>query len=527
MVTSMNSAAGASMTQQTPFVTFSEDGSTLLVGHYRVTRDGCRTMRQHMIINPAAGTTPSLLAQVSPPMQPMTMPTPQLKTTRMEDPVSPIWYRSDFEIPSTLLLPANGTNSGPPSTKTIDHEARSSSTVSDGGGSFGARSTPKHARRGSITAGSPGGGGHLHLDDVTKHRIVANGASGTVHLCSIRGYEGRYFALKSISLTSITMLHDPLQDSGISTVSPSTASEVPLTNGSFTSFAVMSQPKQRQLHSIIYRELQMLHSHYRSPYIVKAYDAFFDQHQGTMCILMEFMDFGSLETLGRLLGSPPGTSIGSSSGQRAPLPERVLAVVAENVLRGLHDMHQVGQIHRDIKPRNILVNKHGAVKLSDFGLADRIETIAGLGASEDAQAFICSGTEKYMSPERQRGEPHGFAADIWALGLCIAECAHGRYPIDLSECIDLFDRIERMSNPQPVVDSLPASSSGALRDFILRCMAPKTSDRPTAHELQAHPFLSMWEGPFDLSEYISSHMHPNTLAGVRSPWRPSSAPSWE
>jgi serine/threonine protein kinase len=246
-------------------------------------------------------------------------------------------------------------------------------------------------------------------------------------------------------------------------------------------------------------------------HIVKSYDAFYDSRSLTLNILMEFMEYGSLEALGKALAGPAAAA---SGGRRAPLPERVLAVVAENILRGLHDMHEVHQIHRDVKPSNILVSRCGSVKLSDFGLADHVDTIADLGANEDAQAFICSGTEKYMSPERQRGEPHGPAADIWALGLTIAECAVGMYPVDLSTCVDAFDRVECMSNPENVIAALGPAASSNFKSFIRDCMAPVASARPSAAELQSHDFLSMWNDTFDLGEFIATQLETAAAHGA-------------
>jgi len=64
------------------------------------------------------------------------------------------------------------------------------------------------------------------------------------------------------------------------------------------------------------------------------------------------------------------------------------------MLRGLYDLHIIGKIvHRDIKPDNILMNREGQIKLSDFGICRNINNTA-------AQCSTYIGTYHYMSPER-------------------------------------------------------------------------------------------------------------------------------
>lgn len=62
----------------------------------------------------------------------------------------------------------------------------------------------------------------------------------------------------------------------------------------------------------------------------------------------------------------------------------------------------------------------------------------------------CSGTDKYMSPERQRGEPHGKPSDVWAVGVTLAEFALGFYPYDIEGITDDFERAGRLAVPVDV-----------------------------------------------------------------------------
>ena len=79
-------------------------------------------------------------------------------------------------------------------------------------------------------------------------------------------------------------------------------------------------------------------------------------------------------------------------------------------------------MHRDIKPDNILVNKKGFVKLTDFGISRQY----GEAETEKSRTFV--GTLTYMSPERMEGDKYGFEGDIWSLGIMLIETITGKFP---------------------------------------------------------------------------------------------------
>ncbi|CCW64534.1 unnamed protein product, partial [Phytomonas sp. EM1] len=592
----------------------------------------------------------------------------------------------------------------------------------------------------------------VRYTDLDVKMKIGEGASASVYV-AIHLPTGRRLAVKRIDLSLLCL-------------------DILVEHGEAANYLKFSSGcgRVRQLQHIVTRELQVLHLTYRSPFMVKVYNAFYLHESATLDIVMEFMHYGSLNRVakclqeysrselerqqyrrrlltptesaanlsqmnadasdrvasdgGRLVEGPEGplfrpatrpfgpgkvetpvplleesrsrarsgvawsaahspaptngsmdfpyyddamhsstagSPCGGGGGRRfkparepwddesvrsnagtedeaAPLDtdgsgcieeafgiaERVVAVFGEQLLRGVRDMHERGYIHRDIKLGNVLVNEHGVVKLSDFGLSQRCDSTgmgianrhhwsqprrarkaapsaapptpaagrsfsgsqelrrrsslssigsdlsmdAGEGkgegdcsendgmdmldasstASSDSNGgggahgedeggeerhrrgehstsyfprgnndddeeeegdILCSGTTLYMSPERQRGEPHGKPCDIWAVGVTLAEFAVGEYPYDLEGCVDDFDRMQRMGRPIDFTRfnlrrKIPLSP--VFQDFIRLATLPVASQRPTAGELLEHPFFRQWSRPFYLKEYLRSRI---------------------
>jgi serine/threonine-protein kinase len=106
---------------------------------------------------------------------------------------------------------------------------------------------------------------------------------------------------------------------------------------------------------------------------------------------------------------------GARRGQK--LPPLLVAQLGIEVCRGLAYVHRRGYVHRDVSPRNVLLSYDGEVKLSDFGVA--------LAATSDAAPGL-RGTLAYMAPEQARAERVDGRADLYALGMVLAEALAGR-----------------------------------------------------------------------------------------------------
>ena len=111
--------------------------------------------------------------------------------------------------------------------------------------------------------------------------------------------------------------------------------------------------------------------------------------------------------------------------QGVPQPARPAAALVATLADAIHVAHQSGIVHRDLKPANILLTRDGTPKVTDFGLARRLE-----GDGELTLSGTPVGTPSYMAPEQARGDKRatGPATDVYALGAILYELLTGRPP---------------------------------------------------------------------------------------------------
>jgi hypothetical protein len=145
----------------------------------------------------------------------------------------------------------------------------------------------------------------------------------------------------------------------------------------------------------------------RHPNVVQVYDV--GDVDGRPYFTMELVDGGSLAR--KLMGQPQ--------------PARQAAQLAATLAGAVQAAHACGIVHRDLKPSNILLTPDGTPKISDFGLARRLDGGAGL-----TQTGVAVGTPSYMASEQARGRPDavGPAVDVYALGAILYELLTGRPP---------------------------------------------------------------------------------------------------
>jgi eukaryotic-like serine/threonine-protein kinase len=149
------------------------------------------------------------------------------------------------------------------------------------------------------------------------------------------------------------------------------------------------------------------------PNVVRVHDV--GEHEGVAYLSLEFCPGGSLEC--KLAGTP----------QTPPDAARLV----ETLARAVDHAHRQGVVHRDLKPANVLLTADGTPKITDFGLAKKVDDTAGQTATGAVM-----GTPSYMAPEQAGGKAVGPAADVWALGAILYECLTGRPPFRAATPLD-------------------------------------------------------------------------------------------
>jgi serine/threonine-protein kinase len=117
-----------------------------------------------------------------------------------------------------------------------------------------------------------------------------------------------------------------------------------------------------------------------------------------------------------------GTDLGRYIADNKMLPIHEIIDLSKQICRGLRYAHNNSIIHRDIKPQNILLEKNGTVRISDFGIA---KIFSNTGITMTGSAV---GTPEYMSPEQAQGQKLDAQTDIYSLGILMYEMLTRRPP---------------------------------------------------------------------------------------------------
>jgi serine/threonine protein kinase len=189
------------------------------------------------------------------------------------------------------------------------------------------------------------------------------------------------------------------------------------------------------------------------PGIVQVYEI--GEHDGQAYFTLEYCGGGSL----------------AREIKKGPFAPKRAAEVVEQLARAVHFAHEAKIIHRDLKPGNILRTTLGQYKITDFGLAKKLDVDEKL-----TQSGAIIGTPGYMAPEQASGDVNklGPPCDIYALGVILYECITGRVPFRAQNVMDAVIQVVTL---EPVAPSrLEPKTPKDLETIILKCLH-KTPER--------------------------------------------------
>ena len=194
--------------------------------------------------------------------------------------------------------------------------------------------------------------------------------------------------------------------------------------------------------------------------LVSIYD--WGEVDGTYFIVMEYVEGETLKDLVRRQGR-----LGGSEAVR----------IALQLLAALEFAHRTGLVHRDIKPQNVMLDRDGNAKVTDFG-------IARAGDSGMTEAGSILGTAQYLAPEQARGQQVDERSDLYSVGIVLYEMLTGRVPFEGKGYSEVVLKV--IAAPFPSLRELDPSLPEGLEEVVRRA----TTREPAGRFTSADEFMS-------------------------------------
>lgn len=273
-----------------------------------------------------------------------------------------------------------------------------------------------------------------------KGAMIGQGSFGTVYL-ALHAMTGELMAMKQV--------------------------EMPSSSGT------QLDKKKDNMVEALKREIDLLRE-LKHPNIVQYLGSNSDENH--LNIFLEYVAGGSVATMLVNYGS---------------LNEVLITNFVRQILTGLAYLHSKDIIHRDIKGANILVDNHGSVKISDFGISKRVDPtllssntqLKGRGGPR----VSLQGSVFWMAPEVVKQTAYTRAADIWSLGCLIVEMFTGSHPHPNCTQLQAIFKIGGSGGAKP---DIPEQASKEAREFLERTFEIEHEKRPSADELLESPFCT-------------------------------------
>ena len=221
--------------------------------------------------------------------------------------------------------------------------------------------------------------------------------------------------------------------------------QVPFTN-------LKPKEKQNSLNEI--RILASIHS----KNIIQYKESFYDKETNSLCIVMEYAEYGDLNT-----------KIRSMSKSNTYFTEYEILSITIQVIKGLYALHKRNILHRDIKSANIFLFNNGTVKIGDLNVST---------VMKNQLRNTQTGTPYYASPEIWDNKPYDYKSDIWSLGCLLYEITCLKAPFRGSSLKKIYQVIK-----EGKYDAIPRRYSNTLAGLVYMCLQSDAQRRPSCEEL--------------------------------------------
>lgn len=263
--------------------------------------------------------------------------------------------------------------------------------------------------------------------------------------------------------------------------------------------------------------------------IVSVFDTGEDDLGGmtTPYIVMEYVE-----------GRPLGSVLDEDIGQYGAMPADKALKITADVLAALEISHEMGLVHRDIKPGNVMVTRRGVVKVMDFGIARAMQS----GVTSMTQTGMVVGTPQYLSPEQALGRGVDARSDLYSVGIMLFQLVTGRLPFEADSPLAIaYAHVqEEPVAPSSINRSLPP----AVDALVARALKKNPNERfPTSESMRdeclrvaaslqaAAPSIVPGSGPAQSGAGVGSAVFPPVdqsapvpTGPVQTPYQPTPAP---